>query len=216
MKFKLPRHEISKQLVAFSYKAIKRSGEDVPRLSKDKLTQLDAVSRKIRREGLPKHLVLKKLKGKLGHGIFLHPKASPIAKGEVIAAYAGEVSLLPQNEGDNSDYVFSLISDLRLTRKEQQLFDPKRGFHPRRLYSLDLDAHKKGNFTRFINHSSKPNIEAHMLRTPLHSCEIIYIAKKTIRPGEQLLTCYEGDDNSYWGALKIKPFPMTPQTFQIS
>jgi len=214
MKFKLPRLEISKQLVTFSHKAIKR--QNIPRLSKNKLTQLDAMSRKIRREGLPKHLVLKKLKGKLGHGIFLHPKARPIARGEVIGAYAGEVSLLPQNQGDNSDYVFSLISDLRLTRKQQQLLDPKSPFRPRRLYSLDLDAYKKGNFTRFINHSSKPNIEAHLLRTPLHPFEIIYIAKMTIRPGEQLLTCYEGDDNSYWGALGIKPFSMTPQTFQIS
>jgi hypothetical protein len=87
---------------------------------------------------------------------------------------------------------------------------------------LDLDAHKVGNFTRFINHSAKPNVEAHFLRIPKNSLgiapslfEIVYIASKTIRPGEQLLVCYEGDDNSYWGALRIKPFAMTPRTFLI-
>jgi hypothetical protein len=93
----------------------------------------------------------------------------------------------------------------------------------RRLYSVDLDADKKGNFTRFINHSEKPNIEAQFVKIPSNklgispgSCEVIYVAKKTIHPGEQLLVCYEGDDKSYWGALKIKPFPMTPKTFVLN
>ncbi len=140
----------------------------------------------------------------------------------MIAAYAGQVSLFPQNEGNSSDYVFSLIADLRLSREEQAEWDPKGKFHPRRYYSIDLDAEKIGNFTRFINHSEQPNIEAHFLRIPRNSYgvpaspfELLYIAKKTIRPGEQLLVCYEGEDKSYWGALKIKPFPMTPRTFRI-
>ena len=222
MEFKLKRLEISGELIDLSSKTIKRRRIYIPRMSKKNLIEMKAVCREIQTCGLPNYLVVRKLKGKLGFGVFLHPKAQPILKGQVIAPYAGEVIVAPQNIGENSDYVFSLISRLRLTREEQRLFDPKSKFHPRRLYSLDLDAHKKGNFTRFINHSAKPNVEAYLLRIPPNGeglapslFEMVYIANKKICPGEQLLVCYEGNDRSYWGALQIKPFPMTPQTFVI-
>lgn len=219
MEFKLPRQKISQKLNSFYSKKIKQEKVHAPRVSKNNLIEIGVISRKIRIDGLPKYLVLKKLKGKLGHGIFLHPKAKPILKGEAIAPYSGEVLLNIQNVGDDSDYAFSLISDLLLTKKEQRALDPKSKYHPRRLYSIDLDARNEGNFTRFINHSDKPNVEAELLRIPGKSSphfEIVYIAKKIIRPGEQLLVSYEGDDKTYWGALKIAPFPMTPKTFQLN
>jgi len=223
MEFRLPRQEINKKLNAFGSKKIKLNDIYVPRASKNILNGLLAVSKEIEKNGLPKHLILRKLKGKIGSGIFLHPEAEPIQKGSVIAPYSGEVYIVPQNQGENSDYTFALISDLILTKKEHLQWDPERRYHPRRVYSIDLDAHKKGNFTRFINHSAKPNVEAQFLRIPANSMglepapfELLYIAKKTIRPGEQLLVCYEGDDKSYWGALNIKPFPMTPRTFMLN
>jgi len=222
MEFKLPRLKISRELSLFASKKLKENEIRVPRASKDILIQLAAISQVILKEGIPNYLVLRKLKGKLGHGIFLHPDVEPILKGDVIAPYSGEVFLSQQREGNDSDYVFSLVPDLLLTKNEQLLLDPKSRYHPRRLYSLDLDAEKEGNFTRFINHCDKPNVEADFLRIPTNSLglepspfEILYRAKKTIRPGEQLLVCYDGDDKSYWGALKIKPFPMTPKTFQV-
>ncbi len=224
MEFNLLRQEISQELKDFGAKKIKQHKIYVPRATQKTLRSLAKVLEEIRQHGLPKYLVLKKLKKGLGYGIFLHPEAKPILKGDVIAPYSGEVSLSPQNQSNSSDYIFSLLIDLHLTRKEQHFWDPKRCYHPRRLYSIDLDACKKGNFTRFINHSEKPNIEAKFLRIPKNSFgllpapfEVFYIAKKTIRPGEQLLVCYEGaEDKSYWGALNIKPFPMTPKTFQIN
>ena len=190
----------------------------MPQATKNRLKEILAISRKIRKEGIPSHLVLKKLKGKLGHGIFLHPSAKAISKGEMIAPYSGDVFLAHQNGADNSDYVFALLSDVLLTKKEQLIWDPETPYHPRRLYSFDLDAGKKGNFTRFINHSEKPNVFAEFLEIPSSGRprrEVIYIAKKTIRPGEQLLVCYEGADKSYWGALGIKPLPMLPKTFRL-
>ena len=223
MEFNLPRSEIIQKLKELGSKKIKQNRIYVPRATKKNLKELVVILEEIEKHGLPKHLVLKKLKKDLGHGIFLHPEAKPILKGEVIAPYSGEVFIIPQNQEDSSDYTFSLISDLLLTREEQLYWDPKKRYHPRRLYSIDLDAYKKGNFTRYINHSGKPNIEAHFLRIPANTLgllptpfELLYIAKKTIRPGEQLLVCYEGEDKSYWGALKIKPFPMTPKTFQLN
>ena len=187
------------------------------------LKELAPILEDIQTRGLPKYLVLKKLRGKLGFGVFLHPEAKPILKNEPIAPYAGAVTISPQNQGGDSDYAFALITDMKLTRKEQHDWDPTRKYHPRRLYSIDLDAQETGNFTRFINHSEKPNIEAQLVRIPANSLslepapfEIFYMAKKTIRPGEQLLVCYDGKDNSYWGALNIKPFPMTPKTFKLN
>ncbi len=223
MKFNLKRQEVDVDLLLFCFNKIKQNKIDVPRASGEIVKGIPAILQEIEKNGLPNYLLIKKLKGKLGYGVFLHPKAKPIFRGEPIAPYSGEVILCPQNEGNESDYAFSLISDLHLTKKEQLQWDPTRRYHPRRLYSVDLDAEKKGNFTRFINHSEKPNIEAQFVRIPKNSAglsacpfELIYVAKKKIHPGEQLLVCYEGEDKSYWGALKIKPFPMTPQTFVLN
>lgn len=222
MKFRLERQEIDEKLRDLCAVLIKRNKIDVPKASKKIIDGLPSIFAEIRKRGLPSYLVIQKLQGNLGRGVFLHPEAKPIEKGAPIAPYSGKVSLRPQALSDDSDYVFNLISDVRLTKEEQAVWDPDRRYHPRRLYSLDLDAEKKGNFTRFINHSDAPNVEAEFVRIPRNPpglapapFEVVYVAKKRILPGEQLLVCYEGEDNSYWGALKIKPFPMTPKTFTL-
>ena len=223
MEFRLPRQEINQKLIDLGNKKLKQNKIRVPRATKKTLKELLAILEEIRKNGLPKYLVLKKLKKKLGYGIFLHPKAKPILKGEPIAPYSGEVFIFPQNAEDTTDYAFALISDFHLTKQEQLDWDANRRYHPRRLYSIDLDAEKKGNFTRFINHSDRPNVEAMFLSIPANSLglapapfELIYIAKKTIRPGEQLLVSYEPEEKNYWGALNLKPFPMTPKTFRLN
>lgn len=223
MKYKLPRQKIAQDLNEIISREMKKQKVIATRATKNNLKAIAEVSKEIEDLGLPKHLVRKKLPGGLGHGIFLHPEAKPILRGQVIAPYAGLVSLLPQNDGGDSDYAFSLISNITITKNEQLRLDPRTRFHPRRLYSLDLDADKMGNFTRYINHSGKPNISASLLRVPAKNdyglepsqLEIVYVALKTIRPGEQLLVCYEDGEKSYWGVLKIKPAPITPQTFQL-
>ncbi|MBI5272614.1 MAG: SET domain-containing protein-lysine N-methyltransferase [Chlamydiia bacterium] len=222
MKFRLQRQEISKDLFIFCLEQIKKNKIHIPRASKKIVTGLPSILKEIQEKGLPNYLLMKKLKGKLGYGIFLHPEAKPILKGTPIAPYSGKVLLCPQNMENDSDYTFALISDLRLTKEEQSKWDSTRRYHPRRLYALDLDALKRGNFTRFINHSETPNIEACFIHIPANLSglepapfELIYVAKKTIHPGEQLLVCYEGEDKSYWGH-KTKPFPMTPKTFRLN
>jgi len=221
MKFRLPRQEISQKLTGLGNKKIKENKIWIPVATKKILNELSQMMQKICQYGLPKHLVCKKLKNKLGFGIFLHPKAKPILKGELIAPYSGEVFIFAQNDEDTTDYAFALIPDLHLSKKEQLEWDSTRRYHPRRLYSIDLDAKKKGNFTRFINHSDKPNVEAKFLRIPTNSFglipapfELFYVAKKIIRPGEQLLVSYEPEEKHFWGA--IKPFSMTPKSFRLN
>ncbi len=222
MKYRLARQQSCPETDKVIANVIKRQKIAIPRASEKVLKEIAQVSKLIEKEGLPSYLVCKKLPGELGRGIFLHPEAKPIKRGQTIAPYSGVISLIPQNEGGDSNYAFSSLNDLRINKEEHELLNSKQRFHPRRLYWVSLDAEKRGNFTRFINHSSKPNVDAHLLRIPKNShglhpspAEIIYIANRTIHPGEQLLVCYEDEDKSYWGALKIKPFPMTPKTFTI-
>jgi hypothetical protein len=224
MDYKLPRHTIVEDLQELYTKKVAETELYLPKAKKLHVDQIHKVSALIEQDGLPKHLYVQKLKGNIGHGVFLHPNAKPIQKGDVIAPYSGEVFLCPLNESNNSDYVFTLIDKMYLSKEEQGIWDPKNRYHPRRHYSLNLDAGKTGNFTRFINHSEKPNVKAEHLTIPVNaagkkkpSYEIVYLAKKTINPGEQLLVCYEGGDTkSYWGALKIEPFKMTPTTFKLN
>lgn len=221
MKYNLPRAIIEPEMAKIIVREIRAQKMPVTRASAKQLKQIAEVCRIIEKEELPKHLVCKKIKG-MGYGIFLHPKAKPILKGEVIAPYSGRVTFFPQNESDDSGYAFSPLLDIHLSKEEQKKFDPKRRYHPRRLYALDIDAIKEGNFTRFINHSEKPNVEADPMKIPPNRfglepspLEVIYLAKKTIRPGEQLLISYEGEEKSYWNSMGIKPVPVTPRTYLL-
>lgn len=221
MKFKLPRPIFSKELNRILSREVRRQGISLSRLSPLKLKELAHVCQQIETQGLPSHLICKKLPHKLGSGIFLRPDAKPLLKGSVIGSYAGEVTLLPQSGGGDGNYVFEPLNEILLTKQEQQLFHKGCSYHPKRYYSLMIDALKKGNFTRFINHSEQPNVVAYLCRVPAvygllpAAIEVIYCVKKTIHPGEQLLVSYEDGEKSYWKACGIKPFSMTPSTFEL-
>lgn len=222
MNFKLPSQIYNKDICKIASKEVRKQKIYVLKAGIKKLKELAEISRAIVKDGLPKNLICKKLPGGIGHGIFLHPEAEPILKGQIIAPYAGEVSFVPQYLPEDYLYSFEPITNILLNREEQKRFDGQRRYHPRRFYSMHVNALKKGNFTRFINHSDNPNIIAEFFKIPPNSfglnplpIEVVYVAKKTIRPGEQLLISYDGDDNSYWSALGIKPIPITPTTFQL-
>lgn len=223
MRYRTPRQSMDEETQRIVSREIRRQKIGVLKATRKNLKELSYICESIKNHGMPEYLVCKKLPKGLGYGIFLHPKAKPISKGQIIGPYSGAVSIIGQNDPGDSAYAFSPIYDIHLNKKEQAHFDPKRPFHPRRLYALDVDAIKDGNFIRFINHSDKPNIVAHLYRIPknasgLSPCpaEVIYVAKKTIRPGEQLLVSYEGDGKSYWNQLHIKPAPIYPRTYTIS
>lgn len=223
MKFKLPRQIISPELRKIIAREVRKQKLTDMRASKKTMREIVEVSKIIKKQGLPSYLIRKKLPYDLGYGLFLHPKADPILKGRVIAPYAGETYISPQNMSDDAVYAFAVVCDMNLNKEEQGFVDKKSRYNPRRLYSLTLDAEKKGNFTRYINHSEKPNVVAYLVSIPSNSlglepapAEIVYFAKKTIQPGEQLLVSYEAGDDSYWSVLKIKPFAMTPKTFKLS
>jgi len=119
MKFKLPRQIISKEASEIVSRELKRQKIPVHPLLKKDLIAIRSLAKTIRKKGLPKHLIRKKLPDNMGYGIFLHPKAKPILKGEIIAPYAGEVSIVDQKLPDDAVYAFAPIEDLILTKKEQ-------------------------------------------------------------------------------------------------
>ncbi|PIS02405.1 MAG: hypothetical protein COT85_05255 [Chlamydiae bacterium CG10_big_fil_rev_8_21_14_0_10_42_34] len=213
--YNLPRQSVPAEIIKIISREWKNKDLGIQSITKENLREIETVCRQIEESVIPKQFVKKKLPGKIGHGIFLHPKAEPILRDQVIAPYSGTFTIVPQNEQDHADYAFDPVTDLHLTKEEQKKYDPKRRFHPKRLYSIKLDASKVGNFTRFINHSEKPNVIAYLVSSKKNPYEIIYFAKKKINPGEQLLVSYENEENSYWGPLGIKPFAMTPKTFRI-
>ena len=225
MKFNLPRQLIKKEIIPVIKREARKQKENILCANQKLLKGISSALHQISEHTLPKHLVLKKLVNNLGYGIFLRPDSDPILKGEVIAPYSGILSIVASNDPNDTGYMFELLSGIHLSREEQLLLHPNRSYHPRRLYSLQLDALKNGNFTRFINHSEKPNLVAHLVSSTSKNpydlepmpIEVIYLAKKTIKPGQQLLISYENPgENNYWGPAKIKPFPMTPRTFMIS
>lgn len=223
MKYKLPRPVFSDALIKMLEREAKKQKMYLSKAGSKLLQELKAMCHLVEKQGLPDYLVLKKLPEPMGYGIFLHPKAKALKKGKILGSYGGSAYVLPQNLPDESLYAFAPMDGLILTKKEQQQLDPQRKFHPKRQYVFNIDAEKEGNFTRFINHSEKPNILAKLMIIPKNKwglssspMEVIYSVKKKVEPGEQLLVSYEDDgQDSYWSVLKIKPEPIFPHTFTL-
>ncbi len=222
MKYRLPRVAFDPLLNKLVSRE-ERKQQAASKMGKKALQELSDICKAVKKTGLPEHLVCKNLSKHLGSGIFLHPKAKPLKKGQIIGPYSGVLNVAPQNAPGDSSYVFSLMCDMHLKKEEQKILDKKASYRPNRLYAIDIEAENTGNFIRFVNHSDKPNVEAELFSVPKNTLgltpspiEVFYVAKKTIHPGEQLLICYEAGDNSYWTNLDIEPTPMIPKTFKLS
>lgn len=221
MKFKLARAPITEDLELILKRELRRQKETLDRLTVKQMKELHEICSAIEKKGLPSFLVCAPLPHGLGSGIFLHPEAEALVKGQIIGAYAGAVSLVPPS-GDGGLYAFTPLEKIELTEEEQAIYHKRARFDKTRPYIYKVDAFRKGNFTRFVNHSEKPNLLAHLYRIPKNSLglkpspiEVIYSVKKKIRPGEQLLVSYEGEKNCYWDPSEAKPFPILPNTFVL-
>ena len=70
-----------------------------------------------------------------------------------------------------------------------------------------VNAEKVGNYARFINHSHRKYQNVGIQIVPCDGkWHVIYVAKKDIEPGQQLLTYY---GMGYWRDRKIVPFTIT-------
>jgi hypothetical protein len=223
MKYKQPRQVLSPEIAAIAKREMKRQQIKLLEASPSHLKQMLRVVESIVDKGLPDNLVLMKLPKDLGHGIFLRPDAKPIRKEQLIAPYSGVISLSCQDAEDDSCYTYSCLDEMHLLKSEYKYLSKKMAYNPKRRYEMNLDAENSGNFTRFINHSDTPNVMAETIEIPANKygleaspIEIVYFAKKTILPGEQLLVSYEGEEGSFWGVMGIEPMAINPKTFTLS
>lgn len=220
--FRLARQIIDDEMSQIIEREIELQEIDVTTASKKMLSEMKKVCEEIESNELPSYFCRLPLPKNLGEGLFLRADAKPIPKGAVIAPYAGVVSIVQQNAPDEADYAFEPLDEMFLTKAEQKKYDGKSPFRPARQYSLKLDAFKTGNFTRSINHSEEPNVESELIQVKNNKMglepmclEVVYFAKKTILPGEQLLVSYEGEPGSYWDNCDYEQFHMTPRTFMV-
>lgn len=109
----------------------------------------------------------------IGYGAFADVK---ILEGQFVGEYTGIVRQLQRNHPDQNPYCFH---------------------YPTKWWSLSyfvVDSLKKGNLTRFFNHSNQPNLKPLCLvdRRLLH---LVFVANREIQQGEELTFDY-GED--YW------------------
>lgn len=222
-KYRMPQPTWDEPVRAMIERELRRQKQIIRAVSPLRFKALSKVCKEVKQQGIPSRLVCAKLPDPFGCGVFLHPEASPLKPGEVVGIYSGRVKIVPQHAPDDSLYAFEPLSEILLTKEEQKRWDSKQAYHPRRFYSLQVDAENSGNFTRFINHSSQPNVRADLVKITRSdanlaesSLEVIYLVQKKILPGQQLLVSYDGDDDSYWSALDIQPIAVFPSTFAIN
>lgn len=122
---------------------------------------------------------------------------APIKKGAMVCEYTG---ILCEDSGD-SDNLY--LWDYPTFFYES---DPKR--KRRKKIKFCIDAEKAGNVARFINHTTREYQNVGVQIVPAHGFwHIIYVAKKDIKKGQQLLTHY---GVAYWRDRQIVPKPIKP------
>ena len=114
----------------------------------------------------------------LGYGVFA---AEPILEHKFIGEYVGVVRKKPFFTKEN--YYTMRYPTLFLGRREMM-----------------IDGETMGNFTRFINHSAKPNLELESVFISPFT-RMIFTAKRKIEPFEQLTFDY---GKLYWKKRKFK------------
>ncbi|MBI2743236.1 MAG: SET domain-containing protein-lysine N-methyltransferase [Chlamydiales bacterium] len=122
--------------------------------------------------GAHNDFVIRWIDGKVGYGVFATKDMAPFA---FVGEYTGEVRKRVRDDKRNS-YCFTYL-----------IGDEKKS-------SYIIDAEKKGNITRFINHSDTPNLEPISVFSGgvMH---VILLTRTWIQKGQQLTYDY-GED--YW------------------
>jgi uncharacterized protein len=129
-------------------------------------------------------LYLTKISDKVGHGVFAK---SALEAGQWVGEYTGAFQRMgarTEPQWHDNGYLFN--------------FPFRRGTRHHA-----LDARKTGNITRFINHSAKRgNLEFVYVFHDDGLCHIVFLAKRRIEAGEQLLFDY---GEGYWEHLGLTP-----------
>ncbi|PCI75372.1 hypothetical protein COB21_05760 [Candidatus Aerophobetes bacterium] len=113
------------------------------------------------------HFYIRYISRYIGYGIFAAKKIPALT---FIGEYTGVITPKFGRKKELNDYIF----DYSAARKNSRFI---------------IDASKKGNFTRFINHSTRPNLLARWIMIK-GICHIIFFTKDPVDKDEQLTYNY--------------------------
>ena len=173
--------------------------------------------------GLPPQLVKSDLPRGMGSGVFLRRDAGKqIPKGSFLGFYSGEYKVVYTQTVRTHEDEYSLDvshNNLALSSDEARACGLPVGADydmtdERFDCVLISDAKHYGNWTRFLNHSSKkPNVKLVMVRVVKnykHFWAQVFQVIQAIKPGEQILWNY---GEAYWENRLC--LPCAPSTYQV-
>ena len=122
---------------------------------------------------------------------------SDISRGDMICEYTGNLSI------DTG-----AVENLYLWDYPTVMFEKVPGKKRRKKIKFCIDAQDQGNIARFINHTTREYQNVGVQIVPAQGLwHIIYVAKKDIKKGQQLLTHYGME---YWRDRQIVPKAIKP------
>lgn len=184
-----------KDLDGFNFKYISQQEyEDIcdgfPPFDEKKLTKLEKDNtkryEKLITKGYEAPWYLRYINEQIGHGAFAD---EDIEQWQMVGEYTGIVIEKFKSQDIDSSYSWTLLAP-EFYRNETQIFY--------------VNAKKAGNFTRFINHSSYPNVIPLFVYSS-DAWHLIYIAVRPIKKDEQLLVDY---GQGYWSLRTGGPIEM--------
>ncbi len=121
-----------------------------------------------------------------------------LERGDMVCEYTG---VLCRDDTDDDENAY--IWDYPTIRYEHV-----EGKKRRKKVKYCIDALKSGNFARFINHTVRKHQNVGVQIVPRNNVwHVVYVAKKKIKKGQQLLTYY---GTQYWRDRQIVPHPIEP------
>lgn len=185
--------------------------------------QLREIESAICEAGIPSNLKVCEISADVGEGLFAR---SDIKKGDVIGLYTGILELVPKIDRTISSYVYNLTNDIdgrsfslcsgqmhgvtRVAVDEDGNVVPRSANGER--FIIQVNAELMGNYTRRINHGQSNNVSPKLVKLEDGGIEVLLIAAKSIKAGDQLLLDYGA---SYWRALGIQPKEIESDTYRL-
>lgn len=146
-------------------------------------------------QGYEAPMYIKFINKTVGYGAYAE---KALKKGDMVTEYTGVVEEDTPFDEDN----------LYLWDYPTIMYQTIPGKKRRRKIRFCINAEETGNFARFINHSLKKYQNVEIQIVPRNGqWHVLYVAKKPIKKGEQLLTHYGAE---YWRDRKIVPKVILP------
>jgi hypothetical protein len=186
-------------------------------------SQLEAIGHSLDRGEVPPHLHIGEISEALGKGLFAK---IDIKKGDVIGVYSGILELVSKNDQTFNSYTFNLTSDIDeegcqlsedqmhcITRApvQEEISTAANRFTKGEGFGIQINGEFLGNYTRYLNHGNA-NVDYNFTRLANGRVEVLIIASKNIKAGDQLLLDYGA---RYWKLHGVQPREVFSDTYRL-